>query len=162
MIPRYHLSTCKLKTKPYPSPRDLCVFWCPDVNGMPIPSAIHNMSLPYSLHGWFPHIFTSAKLPLNYTEFLTEFNPLHIFIDSTTLKPIIGCGQYREYLKHGAKSGYSYHQWAVAVDSCSVPIYPHQCRFNGTHNIVQTLSTYPLSTIGCASAPYVSYCVFHY
>lgn len=82
------------------------------------------------------------------------------FIDSTTLTDSVGCGQYREYVKHGAKSGYSYDQWVNAVDDCPIPVYPHQCRYNGSHNIIQSLSTFPLGTVGCRSAPNISNCFF--
>lgn len=127
---------------------------------MVIPQTLYNLSLPYSLHGWFPEKLSAPLVPIPYEAFVYSFRPLHTFIDSTTLTDTIGCGQYREYVKHGAKSGYSYDLWANAVDDCPVPIYPHQCRYNGSHNIVQSLSTFPLGSIGCRTAPNISYCFF--
>lgn len=160
LIPHCRPSNCKPRNPPYPAPQDLCVFYYPDALGMVIPRALHNLSLPNSLHGWFPKILSAPLPPIPYETFVTSFRPLHCFVDSTTLTDSVGCGQYREYAKHGAKSGYSYDQWANAVDDCPTPTFPHQCRFNGTHNVIQSLSTYPLGTVGCRSVPFVSNCFF--
>lgn len=127
---------------------------CPLNAGFPINVATLNYDLPYSLHGWFPKNLSQPLTPLPVDRFLRELDYKIFslpFLDSVTFKPSLGCGQYHEYHKHGAKSGLTLSDWLQKINSCSslkYP-YPHQCSYNGTHKLVLSLSSSDLGLVGC-------------
>lgn len=156
---------CKVHKKPVPAAFDTCIFFCPADKGFPINEFLYNHSMPRSLHGWWPkYIFTPVKQRIPFGEFERNFSsilkPEWYFVDTTILSQKIGCGQYREYVKHGSKSGYSFDYWSDRVVSCfqnTKTTYPHQCRFNGTHNIALSVSdSVALPLVGCVeNHPYI-------
>lgn len=88
---------------------------------------LYNRSIGYSLHGFWPRSLKSPSLsPIGYDVFVSTTKFKLNFFDTTTINSTIGCGKYREYVKHGARSGYSYQQWMENVNKCLPPIYPHQ------------------------------------
>lgn len=121
------LFTCSTVGPPTPAPRDVCVFFVPNkyVPSMPISKI--------SLHGWWPeHISGKAVERVAYLEFLSKNLTFPFaFYDTTTWKENLGCGQYREYIKHGFKSGYTFEEWYTNILKCDVvnAIFPHQCVF---------------------------------
>lgn len=127
-------------------------------------AALASFNLSHSLHGWFPAELYPAVKRIDFVEFNQSFPDALMPLDVTSMTIRVGCGQYREYVKHGAKSGYTYEHWLYSVTFCTVrtATYPHQCRFNGTHNVVQTSSDIELGTVGCVGGyKYVSNCQNH-
>ena len=153
---------CRKPNKPTPAAEDVCVFFCPSNEGFEINKALFRNNDTHTLHGfWFKNLLTPlAHLTIN--EFLDK-EPIfkYNFYDLSTYTKTLGCGQYREYVKHVAKSGYNYDQWLEKINSCHIPIYPHQCRFNGSHNIVLSISTSDLGQIGCKKdVDFINFCRF--
>lgn len=107
-----------------------------------------------TLHGYWPSALLPPQPAISYDAFLDTSFP-GLFLDSTTMLNTTGCGQFREYVKHGARSGLSFEDWLARVSACfALPSpYPHQCRFDGAVNVVVTASTSAgLSLVGCKPA----------
>lgn len=159
---------CAPTRKPTPAIDDVCVFYCPAKIGFPINQKLYKDNVGYSLHGFWYKTLEKPIYPIDYNTFInmftnTSFNYTfsHIFYDVTTLTKTIGCGQYHQYLKHGAKSGYYFDSWIKEINNCPIPNFAHQCRFNGTHNIAITQSTVNIGKVGCkVGYPIVSHCKF--
>nr|QAY29262.1 hypothetical protein [Bombus-associated virus Vir1] len=160
------LLSCKPPDVPTPAPEDTCTFYCPVHQSLAVSSALCDLNMSYSLHGFWPKVLLPKIPPISYISFLKLNLSADHFLDSTTLTPTIGCGQYREYSKHGPHSGYTYEQWKISVDHClsqyePTSLYPHQCKYNGSHNLFVTATTTPLELVGCKpDKPFVNSCVY--
>lgn len=142
------LSTCRINGNPIPAISDVCVFHVPNKYVPSIP--INN----YTLHGfWFQHFESrNSSIKLSYSEFLNrkpKFNTN--FLNSVNWKDELGCGQYREYVKHGYKSGYSFEYWLNKINSCNYKsaIYPHICVRNKNFNCLKYVSDKNIGMVGC-------------
>lgn len=138
------------------SVNDTCVYFFPCHKGFPQNNATLLNKLPFSLHGWWPTTFKTRLIAKPFTEFTQEYEPSPYFLDSTTGSHEVGCGHYREYVKHGAWSGYSFEEWKDGIDYCvkwmndNNPAAPHQCRYSKGYNYVLTVSNIPaLKQVGC-------------
>ncbi|APG77686.1 hypothetical protein [Hubei virga-like virus 12] len=153
---------CGKTTKPTPALNDVCVFYCPSINGFQINKKLYLDGKGHSLHGFWYKELKDPVERISFNDFLQKKPKFkYIFYDSTTLLDELGCGQYREYVKHGAKSGYTYLQWLNKINECQVPTFPHQCHFNGSHNVILSISNYNISTIGCKlNYPFINLCRF--
>lgn len=140
-------SMCRTPGIPSPAVDDVCVFFVPNKYQPSIP-----IEEP-SLHGWWPkEIRSPVPSRLTYDEFLGRNNTFPFaFYDTTTWTNTVGCGQYREYVKHGVKSGYDYDQWYNNIILCDYKkaIYPHMCVVHAGVNCLKAVSSVNIGLIGC-------------
>lgn len=163
------LSLCGRVTRPTPAPSPVCVYYCAAEVGFLINEVLYRDNISWSFHGFWTSKLGSPIPPVSYDEFvrfmsLDNVYNLTNFYDLTTLKPVLGCGHYRNYKKHGARSGFTFASWYYHVDEClenyvKTKHFVHQCSYNGTHNSVLSVSSVQLELVGCVSgAPFNSLC----
>ena len=147
---------CNKPDRPTLAEFPTCVWYCPDEHGSNINKILFINNDSYSLHGFWTNEFSKEPIRIPFDDFRTMKITFKIIMyDLSTLRKEINCGIYRNYWNHGVMSGFNFNQWLNNTNTCDPwnfgKFYPHQCRFNGTHNFVQSISNYKLPTIGCKS-----------
>lgn len=162
---------CKTHGEPTSPPVNGCTYYLPTDYGLPENKKLKEISMNRKilggLHGWWGKVIEKDVPLLSYENFLKIANfTLNrvLFLDSTDCSETIGCGQYREYKKHGYKSGYSYDVWKSNTEQClSIRnldgLIAHQCRFDkerGRNCVYSITSILGLESVGCKDGyPYV-------
>jgi hypothetical protein len=157
--------TCKIHSKPYPSGVDVCAYFHADKYGLTKSLAVYRLTfdseIKYAVHGWFPATIYDKLSPLPFEQFkLKNFEIFDInYYDTFEHSFTISCGVYREYLKHGAASGYSFDYWHSVYTNCSKLsnriVNPRLCRFDSFQRVncleetFETEVVYSVETTDC-------------
>jgi len=132
------------KSLPVRSPFDVCSFWVADSNGMEMPKKLSSDGLRFSLHGYWPRDISwiVAESRMDYETFTTAFLSSEPYVLKYFISPNPEnyCYQYREYLKHGHNSGYTYREWMLRIERCILRMingercFLRQCRYDKSRN----------------------------
>lgn len=137
-------TTCIPVSDPYPSVNNnLCVYFL-SAKTDPLHNYIMESKKNYTLHGWWPK---TIERPQNTTVSMKTFceqfpSNIHL-LDTFNFSRICGCGYYREFLKHGLKSGYVLAEYMKRIIYClgQMPQFHYAYQLDFDNNWVPTVGT---------------------
>nr|WPR16447.1 MAG: polyprotein [Mite flavivirus 2] len=129
-----------------------CAVWQKDCGGLQIPKELCTTQTINMTHGFWPNDAIGPSITFNQYEFdewLSRINTTSNW--QLVVKNNYTTNYKHELTKHGLPMGYNYDIYWEIFNLCrrAGNVIAHQCRFDGTSNIVESTVNFQLPNVGC-------------